>query len=406
MKSTAITYSFAGLLLALALGVIVPLPPFVLDALLALYIVGCGLVMLVSVTVAEPLEFAAFAPALLVALFFRLLLELSATRLILLQGHEPGGVGHLIPAFGDMVVGGNLIVGLIVFAIFVTVQFIVIASGSQRVAEVAARFTLDAMPGKQMAIDAELHAGVLDQEGARKKRAHVQKEADFYGAMDGAGKFVKNDAIAALIIIACNLIGGIAVGSFYHGMAPGDALQTYAILSIGNALATTLPSFMLSIAMGMMVTRVAAEGSLGVDLATQLLERPDVLRSAGVLAFVLAAIPAMPHVAFGVLGVALVAMAAHGARRRRARASLRWRALPARTAPYGITCRRRTWSPTRRNSRRTSRATCRSRASIATSPSAPTRRSMRWRNCPRSMRAARSRQATRPASTTVRRRSC
>ncbi len=313
------TYGFAGLLLALALGVIIPLPPWMLDGLLALYIVGCGLVMLVSVTVLEPLEFAAFAPALLVALFFRLLLELSATRLILLNGHDPGGVGSLIPAFGQMVVGGNLIVGVIIFAIFITVQFIVIASGSQRVAEVAARFTLDAMPGKQMAIDAELHSGALTQEAAKLKRLRVQQEADFYGAMDGAGKFVKNDAIAALIIVACNLLGGIAVGMFYHGMSPGDALQTYAILSIGNALATTLPAFMLSIAMGMMVTRVAADGSLGSDLALQLMRRPDVLRSAGVLAIVLSFIPAMPRGTFLFLGGAMFWLAYVGARANRER---------------------------------------------------------------------------------------
>ncbi len=309
MKAKYITYGFAAGLLSLALGVIVPLPAFVLDGLLALYIVGAGLVMLLSVTIGDPLEFSTFAPALLVALFFRFLLEISATRLILLQGSEPGGVGNVIPAFGNVVVGGNLVVGLIIFAIFITVQFIVIASGSQRIAEVAARFTLDAMPGKQMAIDADVHAGVLDQESARKKRKHVQEEADFYGAMDGAGKFVKNDAIAALIIVAANLIGGIAVGLFYHGMSPQVALQTYAMLSIGNALATTLPSFMLSLAMGMMVTRVTADGSLGQDLAAQMLERPDVLRSAAVLAFVLAVLPPMPHVAFGLLGIGLVLLA-------------------------------------------------------------------------------------------------
>ncbi len=319
IKASFVTYGFAGLLVALALGVIVPLPPFMLDALLALYIVGCGLVMLVSVTVADPLEFSAFAPALLVALFFRFLLEISATRLILLNGHVAGGVGRLIPAFGQVVVGGNLVVGLIVFAIFITVQFIVIASGSQRIAEVAARFTLDAMPGKQMAIDADVHAGVLDQEGARKKRAYVQKEADFYGAMDGAGKYVKNDAIAALIIVICNLIGGVAVGLIYHGMSAGDALSTYAILSIGNALATTLPSFMLSIAMGMMVTRVAADGSLGMDLATQILERPDVMRSAAVLAFVLALFPPMPHEAFALLGFTLLGLAAYSIKQKKLR---------------------------------------------------------------------------------------
>ncbi len=180
-----------------------------------------ALVLLLSVTIEEPLQFSAFAPALLIATLFRLSLDVSATRLILTQGHIPGGVGAIIPAFGEFVVRGNLVVGLIIFAILITIQFIVIASGSQRVAEVAARFTLDAMPGKQMAIDADVHAGVLDADGARLKRERVQKEADFYGAMDGAGKFVKGDAIAALIIVALNLIGGIAVGVIYRGMSAG-----------------------------------------------------------------------------------------------------------------------------------------------------------------------------------------
>ena len=164
---------------------------------------------------------------------------------------------------------GNIVVGLIVFAILITIQFIVIATGAQRVAEVAARFTLDAMPGKQMAIDADVHAGALDAEGARRKRARVQREADFYAAMDGAGKFVKGDAIAALVIVALNLAGGLVVGVVYHGMGPLEALGTFAILSIGNALVTTLPAFLISTSMGLMVTRVAGEGALGVDLAAQ-----------------------------------------------------------------------------------------------------------------------------------------
>ena len=318
-KPSYLTYGFGMVMLALALGVIVPMPTWVLDGLLALYIVGCALVMLVSVVVTEPLEFSAFAPALLVALFFRFLLEISATRLILEHGNLPGGVGHLIPAFGNVVVGGNLIVGLIVFAIFITVQFIVIASGSQRIAEVAARFTLDAMPGKQMAIDADVNAGVLDQEGARRKRERIQKEADFYGAMDGAGKYVKNDAIAALIIVVCNLLGGLAMGVFYCAMSPQQALGTYAILSIGNALATTLPSFMLCMAMGMMVSRVTADGSLGEDLAAQVMQRPDVMRSAAGLAFLLAAFPPMPHAAFAILGAGLLLLARHATRQKSAK---------------------------------------------------------------------------------------
>jgi flagellar biosynthesis protein FlhA len=239
----------------------------------------------------------------------------SATRLILTAGHEPGGVGALIPAFGAFVVRGNVVVGLIVFAILIIIQFVVIASGAQRVAEVCARFTLDAMPGKQMAIDADLHAGLLDADAARRKRARVQREADFYAAMDGAGKFVKGDAIAALVIVVLNLLGGVVVGTAYHAMAPLEAIETFAILSIGNALLTTLPAFLISTAMGLMVTRVAGDGALGVDLAAQLLARPDVLRVAGGLVFALAFVPAFPAPLFGALGLVAFGGAALAQRR-------------------------------------------------------------------------------------------
>jgi flagellar biosynthesis protein FlhA len=296
------TYTFAGLLLCIVAILIVPLPPAILDLLLGINVFASALVLLLSVTIEEPLQFSAFAPALLIATLFRLSLDVSATRLILTQGHEPGGAGAIIPAFGEFVVRGNLVVGLIVFAILITIQFIVIASGSQRVAEVAARFTLDAMPGKQMAIDADVHAGLLDADSARLKRDLVQKEADFYGAMDGAGKFVKGDAIAALVIVILNLIGGITVGMAYRGLSPVEALQTFALLSIGNALVTTLPAFLMSTAMGMMVTRVAADGSLGADLASQLFARPEILRVAGGLLLALALVPALPRPVFVVLG--------------------------------------------------------------------------------------------------------
>lgn len=311
-------YAFAALLLGVVGILIVPLPPQVLDLLLGINVFGSALVLLLSVTVEDPLEFSAFAPALLVATLFRLSLDVSATRLILTSGAVPGAVGTIIPAFGDFVVRGNLVVGLIVFTILVTIQFVVIASGSQRVAEVAARFTLDAMPGKQMAIDADVHAGVLDADGARRKRDAVQREADFYGAMDGAGKFVKGDAVAALVIVALNLSGGIVVGVVYHGLSPVDALGTFALLSIGNALVTTLPAFLISTAMGMMVTRVASDGALGADLAAQLLARPDALRSAGALLLVLALVPALPRPLFVLLGASAFAVA-HAAHRQRVR---------------------------------------------------------------------------------------
>ncbi|HTU69637.1 MAG TPA: flagellar biosynthesis protein FlhA [Candidatus Baltobacteraceae bacterium] len=309
-------YAFAAVLLAIVGILIVPLPPALLDVLLGINIFGSALVLLLAVTIEDPLEFSAFAPALLVATLFRLSLDVSATRLILTAGTTPGAVGAIIPAFGAFVVRGNLVVGLIVFSILITIQFIVIASGSQRVAEVAARFTLDAMPGKQMAIDADVHAGALDAEGARRKRAAVQREADFYGAMDGAGKFVKGDAVAALVIVALNLVGGIVVGVAYQGLSPLAALDTFALLSIGNALVTTLPAFLISTAMGMMVTRVASDGALGADLAAQLFARPDVLRSAGALLLVLSFVPALPRPLFLALGAGAFVLAQVAVRRR------------------------------------------------------------------------------------------
>jgi flagellar biosynthesis protein FlhA len=314
-----LTSGFAVAVLGVVAILIVPLPPPILDALLALNVFGSALVLLISLRVEEPLEFSAFAPSLLLATLFRLALDVSATRLILTEGHVPGGVGALIPAFGAFVVRGNVVVGLIIFAILITIQFVVIATGAQRVAEVCARFTLDAMPGKQMAIDADLHAGLLDASSARRKRARIQREADFYAAMDGAGKFVKGDAIAALVIVVLNLLGGVVVGTLYHAMAPLEAVETFAILSIGNALLTTLPAFLISTAMGMMVTRVAGDGALGVDLAAQLLARPDVLRVAAVLVFALAFVPAFPGPLFATLGIAAFAAAALAQRNANAR---------------------------------------------------------------------------------------
>ena len=310
------TYSFAAIVLAIVVVLVVPLPPPLLDLLLGIDVLGAALILLVAIRIEEPLQFSAFAPALLIATLYRLALDVSATRLILTHGDEPGAVGSVIPAFGAFVVGGNPVIGLIVFAILITIQFVVVASGAQRVAEVAARFTLDAMPGKQMAIDAEVHAGLLEPDAARAKRARIQAEADFYGAMDGAGKFVKGDAIAALVIVLLNLIGGIAVG-LGHGLAPADAFGQFAILSIGNALVTTLPAFLISLAMGLMVTRVAVERSLGADLAQQLLARPDALRGAAALVGILALVPGLPGPLFATLAVAGIVAAEFARRRQR-----------------------------------------------------------------------------------------
>jgi flagellar biosynthesis protein FlhA len=308
------TYTFAVVVLAIVFVLVVPLPPPLLDLLLGIDILGAALILLVAIRIEEPLQFSAFPPALLIATLYRLALDVSATRLILTHGSEPGAVGSVIPAFGAFVVGGNAVVGLIVFSILITIQFVVVASGAQRVAEVAARFTLDAMPGKQMAIDAEVHAGVLETDMARAKRARIQAEADFYGAMDGAGKFVKGDAVAALIIVLLNLLGGVAVG-IGSGLSVPEAFGRFAILSIGNALVTTLPAFLISLAMGLMVTRVSVDRSLGSDLAQQLLARPDALRVAAVLIGVLALVPALPGPLFAGLGIAAFA-ASHLTQRR------------------------------------------------------------------------------------------
>src|SRR5579864_2188365 len=283
---------------------IIPLPPALLDLLLAFDIMFATAVLVVALSIQNPLELAAFPSLLLVTTLFRLSLDVSATRLILTQGDVSGGVGSVIPAFGAFVMRGNAVVGLLLFVILIVVQLVVVTNGAQRVAEVAARFTLDAMPGKQMAIDADLHAGMIDAAGARARRRALQSEADFDGAMDGAGKFVRGDAVAALVIVSVNLIGGLAIGVLSQHVALAVAARTYALLSIGNALATTLPAFLLSTAMGVMVTRAASDVGLGDDLARQFLKHPGALRAVGIAMLALAAVPGLPHAAFGVFGLA------------------------------------------------------------------------------------------------------
>ncbi|MEW6277405.1 MAG: flagellar biosynthesis protein FlhA [Candidatus Eremiobacterota bacterium] len=300
--------------IGIVMMLIVPLPPDFLDLLMVLNIAGSLITILISIYIAEPLEFAVFPTLLLVATLFRLGLDVSATRMILLYGDikdpvtkDPIGAGHLIPAFGKVVVGGNLVVGFIMFIILIIIQLMVITNGAERIAQVAARFTLDAMPGKQMAIDADLHAGLIDAEGAKFKRKQIEKEADFYGAMDGAGKFVKGDAMAAIVIMVVNVIGGILVGVLYHHMPAGDAVNVYAILSIGNGLITTLPAFLMSTSMGMVVSRAASESNLGSDVAKQITAQPGALKMAagfmgilGVLGLVgLFAFPPLPFFALG-----------------------------------------------------------------------------------------------------------
>ena len=303
MRGLSANSALAAAVLAIVAMLVIPLPPALLDALLAFDIMGAATVLVISLSLAQPLEFAVFPALLLIATLFRLSLDVSATRLILTQGNVPGGVGSVIPAFGEFVMRGNIAVGLLMFVILIVVQLVVVTNGAQRVAEVAARFTLDAMPGKQMAIDADLHAGVIDAAEAKAKRVAIQAEADFYGAMDGAGKFVRGDAIAALVIVAINVVAGIGIGMLAHHMDASSAAQIFALLSIGNALATTIPAFLLSTAMGIVVTRASTGENLGGDLARQLFAHPVALRTVSFSMLALAAVPGLPHIAFGLLGV-------------------------------------------------------------------------------------------------------
>jgi flagellar biosynthesis protein FlhA len=304
--------------LAIVAVLIIPLPPALLDILLAFDIMFATAVLVIALSVRDPLELAAFPALLLITTLFRLSLDVSATRLILTQGDLPGGAGTVIPAFGDFVMRGNLAVGMMMIVILIVVQLVVVTNGAQRVAEVAARFTLDAMPGKQMAIDADLHTGLIDAATAKQRRKNVQAEADFYGAMDGAGKFVRGDAVAAVVIIAVNVIAGMGIGVFGKHLDVATAARTYPLLSIGNALATTLPAFLLSTAMGIMVTRASSEATLGVELVRQMLAHPVALRSVGVSMSILALVPGLPHIAFGGLGIASIAAAALCVRAQRA----------------------------------------------------------------------------------------
>jgi flagellar biosynthesis protein FlhA len=277
---------------------VVPLPSLLLDLLLAVNITAALLIVLTSMYVIRPLDFSAFPSLLLVATLFRLALNVSATRLVLLDGFA----GKVIEAFGHFVVGGSLVVGLVIFLILIVIQFIVITKGAERVAEVGARFTLDAMPGKQMAIDADLNAGLIDEAQARKRRADVAAEADFYGSMDGASKFVKGDAIAAIIITLINLIGGMVVGIVQKKMAPLDSVQTYSLLSIGDGLVSQIPALLLSVATGLIVTRSGSDADMGSTVAAQLTQHKRALQIGGGAALALCLVPGLPKLPFLVVG--------------------------------------------------------------------------------------------------------
>ena len=288
----------------------VPVPSIILDFFLAISISLSIIILLVSIFAEKPLDFSSFPFILLFTTLFRLSLNVSTTRTILLHGHEgPDAAGEIIRAFGQFVVGGNYAVGIIVFIILVLINFMVITKGSGRVAEVAARFTLDAMPGKQMAIDADLNAGIINEDEARKRRDEVRREADFYGSMDGASKFVRGDAVAGLIITAINIIGGLALGVLQHGMPVGEAASVFTILTIGDGLVGQIPALIISTSAGIIVTRAgndSSAGSFSKQLAKQLFPNPKTLFIAGGILIFFAIIPGMPKLSFIIVGGILI----------------------------------------------------------------------------------------------------
>ncbi|MFC5580279.1 flagellar biosynthesis protein FlhA [Rhodanobacter terrae] len=293
------------MLLVMLAMLMLPLPPFLLDMLFSFNIALSLVILLAVVYVMRPLEFAAFPTVVLMATLLRLALNIASTRVVLLHGHDgPGAAGKVIEAFGEFVIGGNFAVGLVVFAIITIINFVVITKGATRVSEVTARFTLDAMPGKQMAIDADLNAGLLTQEQARERRQEVREEADFYGSMDGASKFVRGDATAGILILIINIVGGFFVGVMQHGLSASEAAKTYTLLTIGDGLVAQVPALMLSVAAAIIVTRVSKSQDMGKQVIGQVFGQPRALGVAAAVLIVMGVIPGMPNVAFLLLGAA------------------------------------------------------------------------------------------------------
>ncbi len=289
---------------------LVPIPGFVLDILLAASITASVIVFLTAIQVRRAVDFSVFPTLLLLLTLFRLSLNIASSRRILLHGHEgTQAAGAVIQAFGQFVVGGNYVVGFVLFLALVAIQFLVITHGAVRTAEVTARFTLDALPGKQMAIDADMNAGLIDQQGARKRREAIAREAEFYGSMDGAAKFNQRDAMATILITAINIVAGIVIGTLQQGVDLLTAVKTYTILTVGDGLVTLIPSLLVSIAGGMILTRASSSGQLDVELGAQLLRRRNTLWIACGVLLGLALIPGMPKLSFIVLaaGVAMIA---------------------------------------------------------------------------------------------------
>ena len=294
----------AGIVLILAVMVL-PMPSFLLDILLVMNISAALLVLFVTLFILRPMDFSVFPGLLLILTLYRLSLNIASTRLILSKGYA----GEIIASFGSFVVQGNFVVGMVIFLILVVINFVVITKGANRVAEVSARFTLDAMPGKQMSIDADLNAGLIDDVEAQKRREEIAKEADFYGAMDGASKFVRGDAIAGLLITLINLIGGLLIGVAQRGLSLGDAAHTYTLLTIGDGLVAQIPALLISVASGIVITRASSNANMGDQLAAQLVAQPKAIYSASGVAFLLGLMPGMPLIPFTTIAVIMAVIA-------------------------------------------------------------------------------------------------
>ena len=319
------------LLILLVLSMMVlPLPPFLLDLFFTFNIAISIVVMLVAINVLKPLDFSVFPTVLLITTLLRLSLNVASTRVVLLEGHTgPGAAGQVIDAFGHFLVGGNYAVGIVVFAILVIINFVVITKGAGRVAEVAARFTLDAMPGKQMAIDADLNAGLIGEDEARRRRATIAEEADFFGSMDGASKFVRGDAVAGILIMLINIIGGLFVGMLQHDLDLATAARTYTLLTIGDGLVAQIPALIISIAAGMVVTRVGDDQNLSQQFLGQLFDNPKVLGLTGAIIGLLGLVPGMPNLVFLLLAGGLGFLAWETSRKQAREEPVQVKAAPA-----------------------------------------------------------------------------
>jgi flagellar biosynthesis protein FlhA len=309
------------LMLLMLVMIVLPLPPLALDVLFTFNIALAIIVLLAAVYAARPLEFAVFPTVLLIATLLRLGLNVASTRVVLLNGHTgTGAAGNVIEAFGEFVVGGSYAVGLVLFTILVVINFVVVTKGAGRISEVTARFTLDAMPGKQMAIDADLNAGLISQDDALRRREEVGREADFYGAMDGASKFVRGDAVAGILILFINILGGFAIGTLQHDLSAAQAAENYVLLTIGDGLVAQIPSMLLSTAAAIIVTRMSGAADMGAEVTAQLTSNPRILTIAASVIGLIGLVPGMPNLVFLGIAGALGAAVAYLRQQNRARA--------------------------------------------------------------------------------------